>query len=191
MVSAAPAVFLDRDGVLVVPEFRDGRSYAPTTLAQFRLDDSAPECLQDLKRAGYLLVVVTNQPDIGNGRVSPAVVDEMHQRLRAALPIDDIELCPHRQDEGCACRKPKPGMLIAATDRLGIALGRSFMVGDRASDIAAGRAAGCRTVLIDLGYTAEPTPDDADFTVHSLREATACILSDQSERIAPCRVSTI
>ena len=192
MVSAARAVFLDRDGVLVVPEFRDGRSYAPTTLAQFKLDDGAPECLRDLKRAGYLLVVVTNQPDIGNGRVSRAVVDEMHARMRAALPIDDIELCPHRQDEGCACRKPQPGMLMAAADRLGIALGRSFMVGDRAGDIAAGRAAGCRTVFIDLGYTAEPPPAEADYTAASLRDATAYILAaDQHEGMAPCLASKI
>jgi D-glycero-D-manno-heptose 1,7-bisphosphate phosphatase len=68
-------------------------------------------------------------------------------------------------------------MLVAAAEQLGIALHRSFMVGDRASDIAAGRAAGCKTVFLDLDYTAEPKPDDADFSVRSLRDATACILA--------------
>jgi D-glycero-D-manno-heptose 1,7-bisphosphate phosphatase len=177
MVMGAPAVFLDRDGVLVVPQFRDGRSFAPTTLEDFRIDDAAPECLVALKQAGFLLVVVTNQPDLGKGLIAAEVMDEMHRRMFAALPIDDLELCPHRQDEGCACRKPKPGMLLTAADRLNIALDRSFMVGDRASDVAAGRAAGCKTVFLDLDYTAEAKPKDADFTVRSLGDATACILT--------------
>jgi D-glycero-D-manno-heptose 1,7-bisphosphate phosphatase len=177
MVMGARAVFLDRDGVLVVPQFRDGRSFAPTTIEAFRIDDAAPECLGSLKQAGFLLVVVTNQPDLGNGLIAPAVMDEMNRRIRAALPIDDVRVCPHRQDEHCDCRKPSPGMLVAAAAQLGIALSRSFMVGDRASDIAAGRAAGCRTVFLDLDYTAEPKPEDADFSVRSLRDATACILA--------------
>lgn len=173
----APAVFLDRDGVLVVPEFRAGRSFAPTTLDEFEIAPDAPACTALLKQAGFVLVVVTNQPDLGNGRIAPAVMQEMHRRMRAALPIDDVEVCPHRQDEHCDCRKPQPGMLLTAATRLGIALDLSFMVGDRASDIAAGRAAGCRTVFLDLGYTAEPKPIDADFNVCSLRDATSCILS--------------
>jgi D-glycero-D-manno-heptose 1,7-bisphosphate phosphatase len=177
MVTGARAVFLDRDGVLVVPEFRDGRSFAPTSLANFRIDDAAPECLGSLKQAGFLLVVVTNQPDLGNGRIAPAVMDEMNRRMREALPIDDVRVCPHRQDAQCDCRKPLPGMLVAAAEQLGIALHRSFMVGDRASDIAAGRAAGCKTVFLDLDYTAEPKPEDADFSVRSLRDATAWILA--------------
>jgi D-glycero-D-manno-heptose 1,7-bisphosphate phosphatase len=173
----ASAVFLDRDGVIVVPEFRDGRSYAPTTIEKFQIDDAAPECLASLKQAGFLLVVVTNQPDLGKGLIAPAVMDEMNRRMRAALPIDDVRVCPHRQDEHCDCRKPLPGMLVAAAEQWGIALDRSFMVGDRASDIAAGRAAGCKTVFLDLDYTAEPKPDDADFSVRSLRDATASILA--------------
>jgi D-glycero-D-manno-heptose 1,7-bisphosphate phosphatase len=179
----ARAVFLDRDGVLVVPQFRDGRSFAPTTLDAFRIDEAAPECLGSLKRAGFLLVVVSNQPDLGKGLIAPSVMDEMNRRLRAALPLDDVRVCPHRQDEHCDCRKPLPGMLVAAAKQLGIALDRSFMVGDRASDIAAGRAAGCRTVFLDLDYTAEPKPDDADFSVRSLRDATACILAANSNEV--------
>jgi D-glycero-D-manno-heptose 1,7-bisphosphate phosphatase len=177
----ARAVFLDRDGVIVVPEFRDGRSFAPRTLDAFRLYESAPDCLKSLKDAGFLLVVVTNQPDIGNGAISLATLDEMHRRMGDALPIDDIRVCPHTRDDGCSCRKPRPGMLTGAAEALGIALDRSFMIGDRESDVAAGRAAGCQTVFIDLDYTAEPKPRDAHFTVRSLQQAVACILAQPRE----------
>jgi len=108
------AVFLDRDGVLVVPEMRNGRSYAPRSIEAFRICPQAAEALARLKAAGYLLIVVTNQPDIGNGLVSVEVVNEMHRLMTQALPIDRIEMCPHSQSEGCNCRKPKPGMLINA-----------------------------------------------------------------------------
>jgi D-glycero-D-manno-heptose 1,7-bisphosphate phosphatase len=175
------AVFLDRDGVIVVPEFREGRSFAPTTLDAFRFYESAPECLKSLKEAGFLLVVVTNQPDAGKGIVSYSVLNEMHRRMCEALPIDDVQVCTHSRQDDCFCRKPRPGMLTTAAAVLGIALDRSFMIGDRESDVAAGRAAGCRTVFIDLDYAAEPKPNDADFFVRSLEEATACILAQSRE----------
>jgi D-glycero-D-manno-heptose 1,7-bisphosphate phosphatase len=176
-VGARRAVFLDRDGVIVVPEFRDGRSFAPVTLDGFRLYERAPECLKSLKAAGFLLIVVTNQPDVGRGAIPIPVMNEMHRRLRAALPIDDLRVCTHTREDKCLCRKPLPGMLTGAAKALGVALDRSFMIGDRESDVAAGRAAGCQTVFIDLDYAAEPKPRDADFTVRSLEEATACILA--------------
>ena len=113
------AVFLDRDGVLVIPEIRDGRSYAPRSIGAFKIYPSAAESLARLKAAGYLLVVVTNQPDIGNGLVSVDVVNEMHRLMAQALPIDRIEMCPHSQSEACGCRKPKPQMLLDAARRCG------------------------------------------------------------------------
>jgi len=187
--TAGRAVFLDRDGVIVTPEFRDGRSFAPTTLDAFRLYDAAPACLKSLKDAGFLLVVVTNQPDVGAGVIAPAVLDAMHLRMREALPIDDIRVCPHTRADDCACRKPRPGMLTGAARDLGIALDRSFMIGDRESDVAAGRAAGCRTVFIDLDYASESKPSDADFVVRSLQQATACILAQAREQ-GPGNVSS-
>jgi D-glycero-D-manno-heptose 1,7-bisphosphate phosphatase len=168
------AVFLDRDGVLVVPEFRDGRSFAPTSLADFRIYDDAVAATATMKAAGYQLIVVTNQPDVGYGRVTLADVDEMHRRLNVALPLDAIEACYHRHVDACNCRKPKPGMLLRAGERLGIDYAQSFMVGDRASDIAAGKAVGCRTIFIDLNYVDEPS-DGADFVVRSLSEAAAIV----------------
>jgi D-glycero-D-manno-heptose 1,7-bisphosphate phosphatase len=175
MVMAERAVFLDRDGVLVIPEFRDGRSFAPVTLESYRFYPDAPEALSRLKAAGYKLIVVTNQPDVGKGLVPQLVADEMHERLRKALPVDLIKACFHTQLTNCACRKPKPGMLLDAARKLGIDLEKSYMVGDRASDVEAGEAAGCRTVFIDLGYD-ERRPAAPTFIVRSITEATDCIL---------------
>jgi len=172
---ADKAVFLDRDGVLVIPEFREGRSFAPVTLEGYRFYPDAPQALSRLKAAGYRLIVVTNQPDVGKGLVSQLVADEMHERLRKALPLDLIKACFHTQLTNCACRKPKPGMLLDAARELGIDLAESYMVGDRASDVEAGEAAGCRTVFIDLGYD-ERRPAAPTFIVRSISEAADCIL---------------
>ncbi len=115
MVSPAhglrPAVFLDRNGVIVVPEFRDRRSFAPRRLQDFRLYPEAAASLQKLKRAGFLLTVVTNQPDVGNGLMSRSEVEAMHEIKRRELPLDAIKVCFHGQVEGCDCRKQKPGMI--------------------------------------------------------------------------------
>ena len=172
---AERAVFLDRDGVLVIPEFRDGRSFAPVTLEDYRFYPDAPEALSRLKAAGFRLIVVTNQPDVGKGLMPQLVADEMHERLRKALPVDLIKACFHTQLANCACRKPKPGMLLDAARELGIDLEKSYMVGDRASDVEAGKAAGCRTVFIDLGYD-EHKPVAPTFVVRSIAEAANCIL---------------
>lgn len=176
MVTVERAVFLDRDGVLVVPDFREGRSYAPTRLENYRFYADAPRALSRLKAAGYKLVVVTNQPDVGNGLLSRAVAEEMHERLRQTMPVDLIKACFHGQAANCDCRKPKPGMLREAARELGVDLSKSYMVGDRASDIEAGKAAGCLTVFIDLDYR-EPRPPAPTFTVRSVAEAADCILN--------------
>ena len=175
MGTGVPAVFLDRDGVLVVPEFRDGRSYAPRDLGSYAFYPEASAAVAALKSAGFLTVVVTNQPDIGAGLISAETVEEMHRRLAEAMPVDAIRVCPHTRDQKCDCRKPAPGLLLKAAEELGIDLGRSFMVGDRASDVEAGKAAGCRTLFIDLGYTAEPRPRDADWTIQSVGAAAELI----------------
>ena len=143
------AVFLDRDGVLNRCAVHGGKPYAPRRLADFRLLPGVAQAVRALKRAGFLVVVVTNQPDIGNGRVEAAVVEAMHRKLKARVPVDDIRVCPHRQDADCACRKPRPGMLLAAAADLRIDLKNSYMVGDRRGDIVAGKAAGCYTFLIN------------------------------------------
>jgi D-glycero-D-manno-heptose 1,7-bisphosphate phosphatase len=172
-----PAVFLDRDGVLVIPIFRDGRSFAPRNLDEYRFYSEAAGCLQQFKQAGLAVVVVTNQPDVGAARVRREVVEEMHRRLAEAMPVDAIKACFHTERDRCSCRKPEPGMLFTAASELGIDLSSSFMVGDRWSDVEAGAAAGCRTVFIDLGYVTEKPPARPNHIVKSLAEATTWILS--------------
>jgi len=182
MAGGGKAVFLDRDGVLVVPDFRDGRSFAPTSLDEYRLYPEARDCLDRLRIAGFRLIVVTNQPDVGAGRIERDVVQEMHRRLAAALPVDAIMTCFHTRQDHCNCRKPAPGMILAAAHEFDIDLARSFMIGYRASDIEAGAAAGCRTVFIDLGYVVEETTEHPNFTATSLNGAITWILSATEDR---------
>jgi D-glycero-D-manno-heptose 1,7-bisphosphate phosphatase len=169
------AVFLDRDGVIVIPEFRDGRSFAPRQLDDFRFYPDAQESLALLKSKGFALVVVTNQPDVGAGLIAEDVMAEMNRRILETFPIDAIKVCRHTRDVMCSCRKPKPGLLLEAAEEFGISLPESFMVGDRASDVEAGEAAGCKTVFIDLNYT-EPKPNSPTFTVRSISEAAQVIV---------------
>jgi D-glycero-D-manno-heptose 1,7-bisphosphate phosphatase len=172
----SPGVFLDRDGVLVRSPVIDGRSYAVCRLEDFRLLPGTVRAVGALREAGYKIVVVTNQPDIGNGLVDAATVEAMHRRLRERLAPDAIELCPHRQDENCLCRKPKPGMIHAAAKLLDIDLTASVVVGDRWGDIVAGKAAGCYTVFVDRGY-AEQRPMMPDAIVRTLPVAVDVIMS--------------
>jgi D-glycero-D-manno-heptose 1,7-bisphosphate phosphatase len=170
------AIFLDRDGVLVIPEFRDGRSFAPRNLDDFRLYPGVSESARRLKNAGYKLVVVTNQPDVGNGLVDRVVVDKMHQKLRHAVPVDAIEVCYHTSADNCDCRKPKPGMLLRAAQRMNLDCRRSIMVGDRWSDVEAAKAAGCKSIFIDLKYR-DRRPIQPDFVVSSFTHAVDVILA--------------
>lgn len=169
------AVFLDRDGVLSRALVRDGKPYAPSSAAEFEILPEAAGCLAELKRLGFLLIVVTNQPEVARGTLPPAELEAMHAALRAQLPLDEILCCPHDDAGACECRKPRPGLLIEAADRHGIDLARSFLIGDRWRDIEAGAAAGCRTVWIDRGYREKPPRVEADARVGSLAEAVAWI----------------
>jgi D-glycero-D-manno-heptose 1,7-bisphosphate phosphatase len=177
------AVFLDRDGVINKAVIRGGRPYAPDGLSNFELLPGVPEAVHALHEAGYRLIVATNQPDVGAGRCPRSVVEEIHDHLRATLPIDDIRVCYHTDADGCECRKPKPGMLTSAATDWGIDLAASVMVGDRWRDVDAGRAAGCRTILIESGYD-ERAARDYDAAVPSLLAASAMILSGGLERPA-------
>lgn len=170
------AVFLDRDGVLNRAFVRNGTPHPPATLAELEIVPDAPNAIGDLKTAGFLLIGVTNQPDVARGTQRREVVDAINDRLLAALPLREILVCDHDDRDGCECRKPQPGLLIQAAGRYGIDLSSSFIIGDRWKDIETGRRAGCITVLIDYGY-GEMRPDiAADSTVHSLTEAVAWIL---------------
>jgi D-glycero-D-manno-heptose 1,7-bisphosphate phosphatase len=169
-------VFLDRDGVINKSVVQAGIPYPPATLDEFELLGGVTEAVERVRRAGYAVVVVTNQPDVARGSQEQAVVEAMHDVVRRALQPDAIMVCYHDDADGCDCRKPAPGMLQQAARDLELNLTHSFMVGDRRRDIDAGRRAGCRTVYIDSGH-AEPRPDEADAIVTDLPEAVSWILA--------------
>lgn len=173
------AVFLDRDGVVSRSIVRDGLPFAPTQLSEFEILPGVPEACRRLKQAGFLLIVATNQPDVGRGTMKQEIVEAMHAKMRREVPIDCVEVCYHpgHGQSNCDCRKPKPGLLLRAAQELGIDLARSWMVGDRWRDIDCGHAAGCRTIFIDHGY-AENLKQPPDFTVKTLAEAAEIILAD-------------
>lgn len=170
------AVFLDRDGVLARALVRNGKAYAPVTPDEMDIDAAAPAALARLKDARFVLIVVTNQPDVGRGTTRREDVETMHATLRARLPLDDVYVCYHDDRDACACRKPQPGMLLDAAAAHGIDLAGSFMVGDRWKDVDAGAAAGCRTVWIDCGYDERPPAHAPDARVADLRAAAEWIV---------------
>jgi D-glycero-D-manno-heptose 1,7-bisphosphate phosphatase len=170
-----PAVFFDRDGVLNQAVVRDGKPYPPASAEELRLTPGAAAALERLRALGLPLVVVTNQPDVARGAQDRAAVEEIHRRLRRELPIDDVLACFHDDADGCGCRKPKPGLILEGAARWGADPRSSFLVGDRWRDIAAGQAAGCRTVWIDHGYR-ERVPAAPDAVAASLDEAVEWIL---------------
>lgn len=173
------AVFLDRDGTLNHNEVVEGKPVGPSRLEDFRILPGVAEALDRFRAAGFLNIVITNQPDLTTGDIPADVIEAMHMRLRDELALDDIVICPHAKDAGCPCRKPEPGLLFTAAETWGIDLERSVMVGDRWRDINAGKAAGCSTVHIDKGYTGEPEVRGADFTVSSIEHAVEWICARQ------------
>lgn len=169
------AVFFDRDGVLNQAVVADGRPSPPADAESLVVTPGARGLLWELKELCFLLICVTNQPDIARGTRTAADVEAMNRKVSFALALDDLYCCPHDGPDNCQCRKPKPGMILAAADKWGVDLPASWTVGDRAGDIAAGRAAGTRTIFLDFGYR-EPGPDPpADHTCRNLAEAVRII----------------
>jgi D-glycero-D-manno-heptose 1,7-bisphosphate phosphatase len=169
------AVFLDRDGVINANLERHGKPVAPTTLEEFRILPGVEDAARRLKAAGFEIVIVTNQPDVANGLTAKETVEAMHAEIRHRMPIDDIKICYHVDADNCACRKPKPGMILEAAAERGIELSASYVVGDRWRDVQAGRAAGCLTIFVDYGYV-QDGPNSPDKIVRSLPEAVAYII---------------
>jgi D-glycero-D-manno-heptose 1,7-bisphosphate phosphatase len=173
------AVFLDRDGVLNAAVVRNGRPYPPASVEEVEILPGVEEACTRLRGAGFDLVVVTNQPDVARGTQTLEAVRRVNDALLAALPLDEVVICPHDDADDCDCRKPKPGMLVQAAERRGIDLSASFMVGDRWRDVEAGIRAGCRTLFIDRGYDERSV--QADVNVADLSEAAVWILQRDDE----------
>jgi len=169
------AVFLDRDGVINRAYVSSGIPHPPASLAALEILEGVPEALERLKAAGFQLLVVSNQPDVARGITPRAVVEEINHHLQTQLPLDGILTCFHDDADVCECRKPKPGLLLAAASANDLNLSQSYMIGDRWSDMEAGRRAGCFACFVDCGYL-ERRPRLFDLRVSSLAEATTAIL---------------
>jgi len=174
-----PAIFLDRDGTLNAPIIQGGKPYPPQKLEDFKLLDGVVAACRDLKKAGFLLIVVTNQPDVGRGTQSQEVVEAMHAKLKQLVPeIDHIEVC---YDSGYGTndrrRKPEPGMMEDAAALLEIDVPSSWMIGDRWRDIECGKKMGVKTIFIDYGYQEQLT-EQPDFRVTTFSAAKATILKN-------------
>lgn len=178
IVESARAVFIDRDGVINRAPVRQGKPYPPASVEALEIIEGTAEALQRLHDAGFRLIVVTNQPDVARGTTPRSIVEAIHDRMRATLPIDEYLTCYHDGD-ACECRKPRPGALLDAARRHRLDLKRSFLVGDRWKDIEAGQRGGCKCYFIDYGY-AERQPSGDYVRVRSLIEAVGLIL--QSDR---------
>ena len=173
------AVFLDRDGVLNRAIMRGGRPFPPAGIAELELVPNALQALELLRERDFLTIVVTNQPDVARGTQTQAAVEAINAYIAVELPLDAMYVCYHDNEDACACRKPKPGLVQRASKEHGIDVGSSYLIGDRYKDIDCGSRAGCRTILIDYGY-AEPKGNVMpDFTVTTLIGAVHTIIAEE------------
>jgi D-glycero-D-manno-heptose 1,7-bisphosphate phosphatase len=154
------AVFWDRDGVMNKMLYDEtGYRHSPRRLEDFQFTEGIEEVMAELQRRGYLLVVVTNQPEVKRGLLPIDELERMNGYLRETLPLTDVYVCMHDNDDGCECRKPEPGMLLRAAEKWAIDLQSSFMVGDMQTDVEAARRAGCQALLLHTDYNADASPD--------------------------------
>src|SRR5271157_797535 len=164
-MAGLPAVFLDRDGVINRAVVREGRPYSPARLEDVEILSGAISSIQRLAERGYVLIGITNQPDVARGTQSREVVESINAMILSRLPLREIFVCYHDNNDNCDCRKPKPGLILQAADKYGLDLSQSWMVGDRWKDVAAGRAAGLKTIFVDYHYAETYEGVPADFTV--------------------------
>jgi D-glycero-D-manno-heptose 1,7-bisphosphate phosphatase len=171
------AVFLDRDGVLNNSIVKNGKPYPPATLAELRTSVDVLPALTQLKSEGYLLIGITNQPDVARGTTLRSMVEAINAALMHQFPLNEIRVCYHDDHDNCTCRKPLPGLLFQAANDYEIDLEQSFMIGDRWKDIEAGQQAGCKTIWLNYQYEEKQPNPPANFTTTTLLEASNWILN--------------
>jgi D-glycero-D-manno-heptose 1,7-bisphosphate phosphatase len=176
MSPARRVAFLDRDGVVTIPREASGKGYAARSVSELQFYDDAAESVLRLKAAGFDVVIVTNQPDVSAGLITQPALDDIHDVVATYLKVDKIRACTHLAVDACRCRKPLPGLLIDENLEKPLSFPSSWMVGDRDSDIEAGRSVGCRTIFIDRGWVGE-IGDKADVTAADLAHAVDAIVS--------------
>jgi D-glycero-D-manno-heptose 1,7-bisphosphate phosphatase len=146
------AVFLDRDGIINRAIIKNNIPYSPRKLSEFTLNTDIKPVIEVVKKHGYIVIVVTNQPDVARGLLKESTLQRMHTIIRKNLPIDDIYYCPHDDLDKCPCRKPKPGMLFEAAKKWNITLAESYFLGDQERDVHTAINAGCCPIILDYPY---------------------------------------
>ena len=175
------AVFLDRDGVINRAIVRDGKPYPPARLEEFEILQGAVASFLRLAECGYVLIGVTNQPDVARGTQSREIVEAFNALIQSKTPVREIFVCYHDNADHCDCRKPKPGLILQAVEKYGLELSNSWMVGDRWKDIAAGQALGLKTIFVDYRYAEIYKGSPADFTVGDTAHLADIILKGRHE----------
>lgn len=168
------AVFIERDGILNEVKAGPKHQVAPLTLEEFKLNQAADAALQKLKKAGFVLIVTTNQPGLSRGYQSRRELDRMHDIIRRHFPLDDLLVCPHDESDHCPCRKPRPGLLIEAAFKWHLNLDHSFVISDKWQDSEAARTAGCTSLLLKSPWVGNV---HHDFVLPSLDAIAEKILS--------------
>ncbi len=176
VMTGLPGVFLDRDGVINQAVVRDGKPYPPAKLDDVEIIPGAIFSIKRLAEQGYVLIGITNQPDVARGTQSREIVEGINAMIQSRLLLREIFVCYHDNNDNCDCRKPKPGLILQAVEKYGIDLSQSWMVGDRWKDIAAGQAAGLKTIFVDYHYSEPYNGPLADFTVHDMTKVADIIL---------------
>lgn len=177
--SLTRAVFFDRDGVLNEAAVRGGTPRSPSSLADLRIVPGARSSVAAVRDAGYMTIIITNQPNIARGVQGRGVVDSLNTAVASAVGADVVYTCAHDDADNCACRKPRPGLILQAARDHHLDLKRSFFIGDRWKDVACGKSAGCTTIFLDRGYSETRSDPGADYSVRSLEDAVDCILESR------------
>lgn len=178
-MNGIPAIFLDRDGIINRAIIRDGKPYPPSRLDELEIIPGSVPSLSRLADFGYVLIGVTNQPDVARGTQSREIVESFNSMIRTKLPVREIFVCYHDDSDNCNCRKPRPGLILQAMEKYGLDISRSWMIGDRWKDIAAGQAVGLKTIFVDYHYAEAYKGDSADFAVEDTVYLADIILKGQ------------
>jgi D-glycero-D-manno-heptose 1,7-bisphosphate phosphatase len=175
------AIFIERDGILNIPKVERRYQVPPATLQEFLVNPAAILMCENLKSAGFLLIVTSNQPGLSDGTLPRRELDRMNEALRKAVPIDDIFICPHCAEDQCSCRKPLPGLLTEAAFKWHVDLERSFVISDKWQDARAARAVGATSMLLQSPWVGS---DHHDFVLASLAAIVGKIVQLQTRHLA-------
>lgn len=168
IITMVKAIFWDRDGVINEVTVVNNKALGPRNFADFKLTEGVHEHFQKTRELEFKNIVVTNQPDIARGLITVELLNEMHALMEKELLVDEINVCPHDNNQ-CDCRKPLPGLIIKSAQRNDIDLSKSYIIGDTKKDMLAGKAAGCKAILLQRDYNIDAV-DFADYAITNITE---------------------